>query len=173
VLTLAPLDTSGFGPLSDHESLIPNVRSFAQGQGAAIISVVTLFDRAQTAAQFIWKKPEGSGYRYGGMYVVPFGRAHMVLTLMCGEGFTTGTREAMVTMKLAEAGELNLRGPEEPHGRGQIEGWFEDPYDLDYPGPVLNSISDSERYDEMLPDHALSRLRATLAMLRRTLSIAR
>jgi hypothetical protein len=172
VLTLGPLSTSNFGVLSDHDSLIPNFRSFAEGEGGAIISVVTLFDHAQTAAQFIWKKPEGLGYRYNGMYVVPLDRAYILLTVMCGERFTTGTREAMVTMKLAETGELNLREPDE-QGRGQIEGWFEDPYDLDYPGPVLNSISDSEKYDAILPNHPLSRVRATLAMLRRTLSIAK
>jgi hypothetical protein len=49
---------------------------------------------------------------------------------------------------------------------GYLEGWFSDPYDPNYRGIVLRSITDGEEYDEQFPDHPLTRLRATLKIVR-------
>jgi hypothetical protein len=105
------------------------------------------------------------------MYEIEIGDTRLVFTSVCGERGTTGVREAVVTTKLAETGKLALSEANSPGGRGKIEGWFEDPYDLDYNGSVLRSLSDSECYDAMFPDHPLTRLRETLTMLRHTFAL--
>ena len=165
VLVLTRTDPASFGSLSDHRSLIGKVRELAESQGGAIVSVVALFDHGWSSAQFIFKKKDGAGYLYHGWYLVPSGDGLLVFDVVCGERGLTGAREATVGGMLAAAGEI------EPVP-GHIKGWFEDPYDLDYSGPVLRSVSDSEAYDGVLPDHPLTRLRKTLAPLSRTLNIA-
>ena len=73
----------------------------------------------------------------------------------------TGVREAYVSALLVSQGRLRL--PSRPVASGTpIEGWFVDPYDNSYDGPVLRSIADSEEFDGLIPDHPLSRLRRTL-----------
>jgi hypothetical protein len=173
VISLTRTDPANFGSLSDHRSLVGEVRALAESQGGAILSVVSLFDHGWSSAQFIFKKKSGTGFLYHGWYLVPGGDDLLVFTVLCGERGVTGAREAIVAAMLAEAGQIDLLRHDEPEsGRtGYIKDWFEDPYDLDYAGPVLRGVSDSEAYDGVLPDHPLTRLRKTLATLRRTLSL--
>jgi hypothetical protein len=173
VISLTRTDPASFGSLSDHRSLVGEVRALAESRGGAIVSVVSLFDHGWSSAQFIFKKESGAGYLYHGSYLVPGGNDLLVFSVVCGEREVTGVREAIVTAMLAEAGQIELLRLDEPEsGRtGYIKGWFEDPYDLDYAGRVLRSVSDIEAYDGVVPAHPLTRLRKTLATLRRTLSV--
>ena len=91
-----------------------------------------------------------------------------------GELEITGVREAAVSVQLWESGELEIEPLQKAENRGEpraIKGWFFDPYDPYFKGPVLNSLSDDIKYDEMFPDHPLSLLRATLATVRETMVI--
>lgn len=85
----------------------------------------------------------------------------------------TGTREALVTLQLAEEGRLEIERfpiPDAKGAGGRIPNWFRDPYDPEYSGRILRTIADDEQYDALTPHHPLSRLRRTLSTVRRTLS---
>jgi len=174
VLALTQTRSIDSHPLSDFTTLLSAVRSTAEDDGGAIVSTVMLFDHHRSAAQSIYKKRQDTGFVYFGMYEVAIGDVRVVLTCVCGERGMTGAREAVVANTLLSAGKLRLPSrsePDESIGPRNVEGWFEDPYDLDYAGPVLRNLSDDERYDTVIPDHPLTRLRETLAMLRHTLSL--
>src|SRR5262245_10468320 len=63
-------------------------------------------------------------------------------------------------------GELDLSGLQAAASNAvPSPGWFRDPYDSGYQGPVLYSLSDDLRLDALFPDHPLSRIRASLAQI--------
>lgn len=127
-------------------------------------------------AQVIYKWQHGSGYAYTGMLFAPGQEDSVhVLSLVCGERDDIGSREAIVSAKLAQEGKLELGmfdHPDEKGAIGQVKGWFQDPYDPDYTGPVLRTIADDEAYDAILPNHPLSRMRRTLSQLRQSARLA-
>jgi hypothetical protein len=88
-----------------------------------------------------------------------------------GRGNFTGTREALVNAVVAQTGELVL-GDTKPDGSRTIKGWFQDAYDAAFDAGALNSYTDDERVDPILPAHPLSRTRAWLATLGSTLTSA-
>jgi len=118
-------------------------------------------------SQLVFKKREGNGYSYHAFLCVDVELCTIVVSLMVGERGTTGIREAYVSaLLLTEEGRLTLPKNLAPSGGTPIEGWFVDPYDKSYAGPVLRSIADDEEFDEHMPMHPLSRLRRTLRDLR-------
>jgi len=173
-LSAAVAPRRGFPSLSDREALTKYGRTFAESQGGSIVSMDTFLEGTVELAQCVYKRQRGSGYAYTAMIWVPLRNAVHVVTLFCGEGRMTGVREAVVAAKLAEEGELELEGfqhQDEKGAVGQVKGWFQDPYEVNYPGPVLRSIADDETYDAMFPDHPLSRMRRSLSILRPSLRL--
>ena len=140
----------------------------------AIVSVDPRVAALRPAIEIIYKRTEGMGYRYTGMLVVEFSGYWCQLTGVFGERGITGLREAQLTARFLESGQIKVR--KHPFYRriftrssGYVEGWFVDPYDPKYRGVVLRSITDSEEYDEQFPNHPLTRLRSTLKKVRDSL----
>jgi hypothetical protein len=80
----------------------------------------------------------------------------------------------MVTVRLAEAGQLKFEPYDKPHASGatsRVVGWFQDPYNPAYDGNVVRSLADDEQYDSLVPSHPLSRLRRLLLHIQRTLQV--
>jgi hypothetical protein len=152
---------------------VGEVRELAESQGGAILSVVSLFDHGWSSAQFIFKKQLANGYLYRGWYLTRPGDENLILlNVVCGERGETGSREAIVTAMLAEAGQIELVRHDElsPVHRATSKDGSRTPTTWTTRDLCFAASRDSEAYDGAVPDHPLTRLRKTLATLRRTLS---
>ena len=149
-------------------------RDFIASEGAGLVSADIIDLDAHLAVEVISKQEHGSGYVYKGAIICPLStRAVMVFAVFSEHGIT-GVREAVVSAQLWESGELEIDFSDEAEGsdgKRAIKGWFFDPYDSEFTGPVLNSLSDDIKYDEMFPEHPLTAMRHTLAVVRETMVI--
>jgi hypothetical protein len=173
ILSLAaePSPWKTFKPM-EREYWIADARQMARPGG--IVSVDPRMAGHRPAIEIIYKRTEGTGYRYTGMLVVEFCGYWCQVTGVFGERGVTGVREAVLTRKLLSSGEIKIRKHSFYHriftrSSGYVEGWFVDPYDAKYRGTVLRSVTDSEEYDQEFPDHPLARLRSTLRTVRESL----
>jgi hypothetical protein len=160
------------GPLADQEGWRTQCRQIAEDLGGSIISGDSFEEEPAPLFQFIYKREDGRGYLYGGMLFIPRQETMCVIGSSCREHGVTGSREALVTIQLAEEGRLEIERfptPDATGEEGEVRNWFRDPYDPEYRGRVLRSMADDEKYDALAPHHPLSRLRRTLSTVRRTL----
>ncbi|HTN78577.1 MAG TPA: hypothetical protein VMK16_02790 [Acidimicrobiales bacterium] len=154
----------------DRSEMIGLFRALSERRGGALFSVDAFAEEAIPAVQWIYKKrANGLGFLYYAALYIDVATHTVVISLVAGERGMTGLRETDVVLLLVSQGRLKL-----PRGPGAsdtpIEGWFVDPYDDDYDGPVLRSIADSEEFDDRIPDHPLTRLRRTLRDLRASMT---
>jgi len=170
-LAVVPSPWETFKPM-EREYWLQDARQMARPGG--IVSVDPRVSASRPAIEIIYKRTEGMGYRYTGMLVVEFSGYWCQVTGVFAERGVTGLREARLTARLLESGQLKVR--KHPFYRriftrssGYVLGWFVDPYDAKYRGVVLRSVADSEEYDAQFPDHPLTRLRSTLKTVRDSL----
>lgn len=177
-LTLHVVDgLSALLAISDLKDLRNFSRGLASGDGrnGGIICVEVVEMHGVSAVKIIYNYEALPAYAYTGMMIFQFSGVRYVITLATFECGATGVREAFVSAQLAEEGRIEFDWFEEPnsHGAaGKIKGWFYNPYDPDYEGYILNSISDDEKYDSAFPDHPLSRIRKQFRQIQRTLTCA-
>ena len=84
----------------------------------------------------------------------------MIWTIVAREHGTTGIREALITSDLMNKGKLTLESYK--------ASWAQDPYDSSYCGvdrSILRCMSDDESYDQLFPQHPLSKVRRELYRL--------
>jgi len=170
-LAVVPSPWRTFKPM-EREYWLQDARQMARPGG--IVSVDPRMAASRPAIEIIYKRTEGMGYRYTGMLVVEFSGYWCQVTGVFGERGVTGLREAQLTARFLERGQIKLR--KHPFYRrvftrssGYVEGWFVDPYDAKYREVVLHNLADSEEYDAQFPDHPLTRLRSTLKTVRDSL----
>jgi len=160
------------GPLADPEGWRTQCRQIADDLGGSIVSGDSFEEEPAPLFQFIYKREDGGGYLCGGMLFIPRQETMCVIASSCREHGVTGSREALVTVQLAEEGRLEIERfltPDATRAGGRVRDWFRDPYHPEYRGRVLRSMADDEQYDALCPHHPLSRLRRTLSTVRRTL----
>jgi hypothetical protein len=174
-LDVVPRPWQTFKPM-ERERWLEDARHMARPGG--IVSVDPYTVGSHPAIQIVYKREQGSGYRYTGILVIKFGEYWCQVTVVCGEKGMTGIREAVLTPRLLEDGRIKIR--KHPfylrlfkRSSGYLEGWFADPYDPRYRGINLRSIADNEEYDDEFPNHPLSRLRSTLKTVRDSLQFSR
>jgi hypothetical protein len=172
ILSLAAVPSpKTFKPM-EREYWLQDARLMARPGG--IVSVDRCVVASRPAIEIIYKRTDGMGYRYTGMLVVELSGYWCHIAGVFGERGTTGVREACLTARLLEGGQIKIR--KHPFYRrvftrsfGYVEGWFVDPYHAKYRGIVLRSVTDNEEYDQQFPDHPLTRLRSTLKTVRNSL----
>ena len=108
---------------------------------------------------------EPSGMTYISSMTFPFAQFSYVIKIQAEEMGMTGFRDSVVAAMLMEQGEDLMNPNVENPG-----GWFSDPYDPAFKGPVLRNKSDSEEYDEQFAAHPLSRVRRILRSIKETLN---
>jgi len=171
-LTVNTSAASGVPPFSKLEAWRALCRGIAENRGGGVVSGEPFEEGPVPMFEFIYKREDGNGYLYGGQLFIPRQETVWVIGASAREHGMTGTREALVTARLAEQGQLEMEPfpTRDATGAGRnIPNWFRDPYDPEYPGRVLCSIADDEQYDALVPHHPLSRLRRTLRSVRHTL----
>lgn len=159
-LTLATTTRSDTPSLSHLGSLRDSFRRIAEGNGAALVEADVVQSAYGPSARMIYKKPQGMGFLFTGMLLLPADDQWLVCTVVDAEKGMTGVREAVVTTQLMEAGQLTIESYQ--------ESWARDPYDPEYsPGDRrgLRYLSDDECYDSQFPEHPLSNVRNVLKAL--------
>lgn len=152
-------------------ALRARLRGESRARGEDIVLVEVADTGAGQALQTIYKRREGLGAAYRSVVELHQGPDRFLVTTDMDEGGFTGSREAIVDAMVAQAGELVLEDPK-PDGSRAIKGWFQDAYDPAFDAGALNSYTDDERVDLIVPAHPLSRTRAWLATLASTLTSA-
>ena len=133
-------------------------RQMAEDHKGGLVEAELREWRSGQLIEGIYKYPEGSGFRFTGMMIMPLECASLIWTVVDGEHGTTGVREAVVATEMLKEGELTLEE--------YAKSWAQDPYDPDYRAQgrveigALRYLSDDAFYDSQFPDHPLSRVRA-------------
>ena len=144
--------------LSDEDERHRYCRQIAESRGAGLVEVRNVETDDGPALFFIYKRLEKPAFVFTGMLMVPSGEYTNVWTMVATERGTTGVREAIITTKLFEAGELTKEDYK--------KSWAQDPYDPDYSGvdkSTLRYLSDAPEYDGRVstPSAFQSQARAT------------
>lgn len=148
---------------TDKRAVRQYCRKIAEGNGGAIISVDAVSVAQRPGTQLIYKREKHPAYAYTGMLFLQLDGLGYVIVIAAEEQGTTGVREAIVTARLFEEGKLTLETYK--------SDWFRDPYDENYRGRILRSLSDDEAYDSVFPDHPLSKVRRTLVDLQSSIRL--
>jgi hypothetical protein len=172
-LTVRAEQTPAFadGEATDLARLRAVCRETASLANSAIVQVDPIEVAAIPGLLLITKARAGLGSLFVGRLVFPLAGPHYVVEVVSSEGGVTGQREAIATAALAQRGELRFEPPESPGGPSRIKEWCQDPYDPAFDPGALNCLSDDERLDAVLPRHPLSKIRATLTLIRNTATL--
>lgn len=109
------------------------------------------------ALRQLFKFRVGRSLVYRGSYSLSFRDTAYVIQIDCPMIGTIGVRELIAGERLAS--------------EGAPQKWFADPYDASFEAPLLRAASDDERFDALVPDHPLSRLRSMLSRVSKTTAI--
>jgi len=159
-LSLASNPDSGMLQLPDENAVRQAARELAEGVSSGLVEAAVVPACHGPAVMLIYKRRDGTAFVFTGMLFVPAARYAWLWTLVALERGTTGVREAVVTAKLMEEGELTIETYK--------TSWAQDPYDPAYHGvdrSTLRYLSDDEAYDSLFPQHPLSKVRRELRRL--------
>jgi hypothetical protein len=138
------------GPLSDLTSIRAYYRKML-GRNGAIVEVNSTTVSSLPALRTIVKiKQEPCGMTYVAAATVPFAQCSFVAKVQCPERGLTGIRDTAVAAKLGLVG---------------ASGWASDPYMSRVRNPILRNRSDDQEWDDVFPEHPLSRARRHLKHL--------
>ena len=153
--------------LDSIDALRASFRSAVTAMGGAIIEVETVAVDGGLALRQIFKVPQKPhGITYLGSIVLPFRDFSFVVKMQCRERGTTGMRDAAVLDEAFGDGRVTVDGTSKT-----LRGWMQDPYDPAVRGGFSFNLSEAIQYDAHFPDHPLSRLRRTMALLQRTIHV--
>lgn len=154
----------------DVDQLRDEQRRLASANGRALVLTdITATDRGSPLLEVVTKGRRGLGHDYVGITVGNVGGNTFTVRITAHEAGVTGLREAVVSAQLWELGELQLANTASSGANQAVPGWFVDPYNSSWDVDALHSVADDERLDVVFPAHPLSRVRAMLAQVRRSI----
>jgi hypothetical protein len=161
VVVLAVVDLKTDLPsFSDEDGVRRYCRKLAENCGGGLVEATTTKTSKGPAIKLIYKKLQEPAYQFTGMLIIPLSKVEMVWAIVAREHGTTGIREAHITLDLMNKGKLTLESYK--------ASWAQDPYDSSYCGvdrSILRFLSDDESYDQLFPQHPLSKVRRELNRL--------
>ena len=146
--------------LSDRIGLQRLCRSVSASQRSGLIEVAVVEGAHGPCLTYVYKRLEVPAFKVFGVVDVPAATGRWNWMTVCLERGTTGVREAVVTARLLQSGQLTLDSYK--------ASWARDPYEPEYSGvdsSTLRYISDAVEYDVAFPNHPLTKTRRELARL--------
>ncbi len=154
--------------LNDLVTLRDSYRRGVSQSGGGLVSVNVVRVQGLLGTRTIFKFPQQpSGIAYVASLTFPFRDFSFVIKLQCPENGPTGTREAIVFEKLMQAGEISLSKE-----TGNPVGWSRDPYEPNLVAGTQMTLAEEIKYDEMFPDHPLSRARGFLTRVANSITFS-
>jgi hypothetical protein len=138
-----------------------------QYRGAIIEAELCTVDGVGAVRDIIKVPQAPTGMGYLGSLALPLRDCAYIVMVACPERGITGTRDTAILAKLMQSGDVKF----EP-GKEQPIGWMQDPYDPSIKGPPARNRSEDEAFDVLFPEHPLSRARALLRRIERTLRLS-
>ena len=171
--------------LNDFAGLLRTFREQAAAQGMGVVEVETLeCDGCATIrmiAKLVQEPATGRGRTFLGRLILPRKGLTLLVQVESAEHGVTGIRESLVIGELLQSGALRVKERKEKLdsdadviptlGPDSLDGWVVDPSDT-APPHLARNVSDDPKYDTLVPTHPLSRVRARLAGLARSISVA-
>lgn len=158
-LNLFPADEA-LPSLTDTQGLRAYCRRVATSQSSGLVEVTSAVGAEGPCVVYIYKRLRIPAFTFFGVIATPVPCGTWVWMIVAYERGTTGVREALVTSRLVNSGQLSLHSYE--------GSWAQDPYDpsfRDVDRGTLRYISDAIEYDPDFPDHPLSKVRRELPRL--------
>jgi hypothetical protein len=146
-----------------------NIRYGLAGAGLISADVEEYGDKANPVkgVVVVTKLPQvPHGVSYNGLIFLPFKDFSYSIYMRYEEGNFTGVREAVILDQLMQSGEVTLASTSMGMA---MEGLAEDLYDPTLRGPLVRTKAEREQYDQMFPDHPLSRLRTCIGRVKTAL----
>lgn len=146
-------------PIDDVDALRTFYRRTAEANGLALIETEVAHLATLRAVRTLLKArmEQIRGFAFIGAYTLPFADRSYVIKVESMEQGTTGMREAVV---------MAMMGPPEINeATSQLIGWMQDPYDASYRAEFMRNQADDQKYDALIADHPLSKVRRYLAEL--------
>ena len=148
--------------ISQIDSLRDSMATVIQPKGGEVVELDVETIANLEALRRILKFPlnqDGRGRAYLASFTFPFESFSFVVKVQCPEIGTTGIRESVIVTKLMRDGKLDLGQPQPGGGPIPPEAMR-----------LINTTADSPEYDQMFPNHPLSRARAHLKQIRESLA---
>ena len=154
--------------LNDLVTLRDSYRRGVNQSGGGLVSVNVVRVQGLLGTRTIFKFPQQpSGIAYVASLTFPFRDFSFVIKLQCPENGPTGTREAIVFEQLLKNGEIMMS-----QDTGNPIGWSRDPYEPSLVTGTQMTLAEEIKYDEMFPEHPLSRARGFLTRVANTITFA-
>jgi hypothetical protein len=161
-----PFPPDIYADINDIKAVRDFYRQSVAAVGLGVIEIDVRMIDGSKAIRTIFKVAQHPfGRTYLGSLTFPFRDFSYVLKVQCEERGATGMRDTAISMKLMMSGEFTP-------GIGRSVGWLDDPYDPNEAGPMTRNKSERPEYDDVFPDHPLSRARALLDHLERTVILS-
>ncbi|MEZ5317148.1 MAG: hypothetical protein R2752_07070 [Vicinamibacterales bacterium] len=144
------------------EAVQRDARTLAASSDAALLLAEREAVDGRVVVRVIYKKQDDSlGYTYTGLrFTSDGGTGCALMTVVAKEGDLAGAREAAVLERLERAGT-----PVRRDERGRMRGWYVDPYDARLDDRTIATVADADRFDAVVPEHPLTRVRKALISL--------
>lgn len=158
-LNLQPPDQL-FPDVGDEGAVRGYARIMTEGQRAGLIEAAVSRSDDEKRMTYVYKKLEKPAFKFYGVIVMPFSKGTWIWMVFAPERGTTGVREALITERLFNSGQLTIESYKAT--------WAKDPYDPGYrgvPRETLRYRSDAEEFDADFPNHPLSKVRRELRRL--------
>jgi len=154
--------------LADIRSVREAWREVIETAGAGVVEIENpMIDELPTIRGIAKVPQEPAGRVYVATLVVPLGDSHLMWTVRCREYGITGLRDTTVFQRLLASNEIYF-----DEKTGEVVGWVRDPYDTTLKGPMAANLSESPEWDEVVPDHPLSKARRVLDHLQTTMRVS-
>jgi len=151
------------GPLSGIDRIRDGYRTAVVQVGGGLVEVEADELGGLPALRTIFRFPQDPhGVSYIGAWTIPRRSFSFVIKVCCAEHGTTGIREAASWIASSDSRRLRMT-------RSKVG--FQDPHDPGFRAPVLRNSSDDAEWDEVFPQHPLSRARACLRSVKESISI--
>jgi hypothetical protein len=140
--------------LSDPAELQRNCRAVSEDLRAGLVEVAVREGVQGPCLTYVYKRLERPAFKFFAVVRAPAPKGSWMWMVISRELGTTGLREAIVTERLLESGQLTLDSYE--------SSWARDPYEAEYAGvdrSTLRYLSDAVEYDVEFPDHPLTKTR--------------
>ncbi|MCR9198014.1 MAG: hypothetical protein NXI04_05190 [Planctomycetaceae bacterium] len=157
--------------LTDLDAQRQFFREVTKKENGGILSVETQTVQGHDCVVVLSKEvvPKLRGYRYVGRAFFPHDDIWTEVRMDGIQMGATGMREAVATSSLgasmemeevpADAAPTPMPGRPAKPGDQRLKGFYFDPYDPAFSSSAINSIADDPQYDQMSPQHPLTRIR--------------
>lgn len=154
--------------LNDLTALRDSYRAGVNQSGGGLISVNVVRIQGLLGTRTIFKFPQQpSGNAYVASLTFPFRDFSFVIKLQCPENHATSRRETSILEQLRLSGELEMSP-----ATGTPVGWAKDPYNPNLTTGNQMTLAEDVKYDNLYPDHPLSRARNFLTRVANSITFA-